>query len=66
MNNLLDSILFSCCEINELQMCLMDVLENSMSKDEIPYYSTSLLSLIVKKSTELYKSLDEYSLNITD
>ncbi len=66
MKKSIDEIITCFGEILELQDCLSDVLENCIANSKVPYHTISLMSGIIKKSQSLYKSLDEYSLTVSE
>ena len=64
MKNKIEEWLLKIGEINELQNCAADVLENCMLKGEKPYYALTLINTIVKRTTEIYEDIDEFSIEI--
>lgn len=64
MKNKIDECLIKLGDINELQSCAADVLENCMLKGEKPYYALTLINTIIEKSTALYEDLDDVSLDV--
>lgn len=66
MKNKIEEWLLKLGEINELQNCAADVLENCMLKGEKPYYALTLINTIIEKSTEVYEDIDEFSLEVNE
>lgn len=64
MKEITDKWLFNCGEINELQYCMLDVLENCMFKGEKPFYALTLMNVIRSKTSELYEEIDDFNLNL--
>ena len=64
MKNKIEEWLLKIGEINVLQSCAADVLENCMQKDEKPYYALTLINTIVEKTTQIYEDIDEFSIEI--
>lgn len=66
MKNMLEKWLLEIGEINELQNCAADVLENSMSKGEKAYHAFTLINTIIERTTAIYESIEEFSLRIKE
>lgn len=64
MKNKIEEWLLKLGEINELQTCAADVLENCMQKDEKPFYALTLVNTIIEKTTKMYEDIDEFSLTV--
>lgn len=66
MKNKIEEWLVQLGEINELQNCAADVLENCMSKGEKAYYALTLINTIIERTTKIYEDIDEYSLTVKE
>lgn len=64
MKNKIEEWLLKLGEINELQTCAADVLENCMQKDEKPFYALTLVNTIIERTTKMYEDIDEFSLTV--
>lgn len=66
MKNMLEKWLLEIGEINELQNCVVDVLENCMSKGEKAYYAITLINTIIERTSAIYEAIDDFSLNVKE
>lgn len=66
MKNKIEEWLLKLGEINELQTCAADVLENCMQKDEKPFYALTLVNTIIERTTKMYEDIDEFSLTVKE
>lgn len=66
MKNKIEKWLLILGEINELQTCAADVLENCMQKDEKPFYALTLVNTIIERTTKMYEDIDEFSLTVKE
>lgn len=47
-------------EINELQLCVADVIETCIHDGKKPYYLSSLLEIIKNRTGDLYENMDDF------
>ncbi len=66
MKNMLEKWLLEIGEINELQNCAADVLENCMAKGEKAYYAITLINTIIERTSAIYETIDDFSLNVKE
>ncbi len=66
MKNKIEEWLLKLGEINELQTCAADVLENCMQKDEKPFYALTLVNTIIERTTKMYEDIDEFNLTVKE